>query len=139
MILRAPNDSLEPTDILIYIMYAPCYLCNAGCSEADLTHQSGTTNPTRCTDRGFVNSSSISGGVVCYNGTAVGSRAVYICNDGYNLMEGDEATRVCQSDGNWNSSIPQCIPGERGTYCSQIHQFQSEYQYSEYERFILLE
>ena len=134
MILRAPNDSLESTDILIYIIYAaPCYLCNAGCSEADLTDQSGTTNSTRCTNKGFVNSSFITGGVVCYNGTAVGSRAVYICNDGYNLMEGDEVTRVCQSDGNWNSSIPQCIPeegGERGTYCSQIHQFQSEYHIS---------
>ena len=70
-----------------------------------------------------MNSSFITDGVVCYNGTAVGSRAIYICNSGYKLMEVDKATRVCQSDGSWNSSIPQCIPKEGGTYC---YQFQSE-------------
>ena len=51
----------------------------------------------------------ISDGVVCYNGTTEGSKAVYFCNDGYNLMEEIEDTRVCQSDGNWNGGIPQCI------------------------------
>ena len=68
-----------------------------------------------------MNSSSISDGVVCYNGTTEGSRAVYICNDGYNLMEGNEATRICQSDGNWNGSIPQCIPGRPGVVVNFIH------------------
>jgi len=81
-----------------------------GCNEADLTDQSGTANPASCTDRRLVNSFSISGGVVCYNGTTAGSRAVYICSVGFVLM-GNEA-RICQSDGIWNGSIPQCIPPE---------------------------
>jgi len=61
-----------------------------------------------------VNTSSISGGVVCYNGAIAGSIAVYICNDGLVLV-GNEV-RICQSDGNWNGSIPQCFPEELGMY-----------------------
>ena len=87
---------------------------HAGCYEADLIDQSWTANAEQCTDSTIVSSSSISGGVVCYNGTTEGSRAVYICNDGFVLMVDNEDTRVCQSDGMWNGSIPQCIPG---TYC----------------------
>ena len=94
-------------------MHIPSYLWHAGCSEADLTNQTGIANLMRCTDSGFVNGSSISGGVVCYNGTTVGSSAVYSCSDGFALME---ATRVCQSDGRWNCSSPQCIP-EGGGMC----------------------
>ena len=59
-----------------------------------------------------VSSTSISGGAVCLNGTTVGSTAVYVCSDGYDLM-GNEA-RVCQKDGRWNGSTPQCIPEEGG-------------------------
>ena len=86
------------------------------------TTQSETVNP-RCADRGFVSGSSISGGVVCYNRTTDGSTAVYICNNGFVLMEEEKATRICQSDGNWNGSTPQCIPEERGMCCSQLYQF----------------
>ena len=93
-------------------------LCNAGCNEADLADQSGTANPARCINKRLVNSSSISGGVVCYNETTEGSRAVYICNNGLVLM-GNEA-RFCQSDGNWNGSIPQCMQEEGGMCCSQF-------------------
>ena len=87
----------------------------AGCNEADLIDQDETLNTASCADRGFVNSSSISGGMVCYNGTTAGSRADYICNDGF-VLDGNKATRVCQSDGNWNGSIPRCSPEEPGTY-----------------------
>ena len=38
---------------------------------------------------------------------------IYICNSGFDLM-GNEA-RVCQGDGSWNGSIPQCV------YCRQLH------------------
>ena len=93
------------------------YLWYAVCSEEGLTQdQSGTANSTRCTDRGLANSLFISGGVVCYNGTTIVSRAVYICNEDFVLMEGNEATRVCQSDANWNGSTPQCIPDGKGMY-----------------------
>jgi len=96
------------------------FLWYAVCSEEGLTQdQSGAANSTRCTDRGLANSLFISGGVVCYNGTTIGSRAVYICNEGFLLMEGNEATRVCQSDANWNGSTPQCISDGRGMYSSQ--------------------
>ena len=67
-----------------------------------------------------VSNASISGGAVCLNGTTVGSRAVYVCIDGYNLM-GNEA-RVCQRDGSWNGSKPQCMPEEGGMYCRQLYQ-----------------
>ena len=82
----------------------------AGCNETDLTNQGGTVNTATCAARGFVNSLSISDGVVCYNTTTAGSKAVYICDDDFLLMEGVEVTRVCQKDGIWNDSIPQCIP-----------------------------
>ena len=95
-------------------------LLYAGCNEADLIDQGETLNTASCADRGVVNSSSISGGVVCYNGAIAGSRADYICNDGFVLV-GNKATRVCQSDGNWNGSIPQCSPDKAGMYvCSSL-------------------
>ena len=62
--------------------------------------------------RSSMSSASISGGAVCLNGTTVGSRAVYVCSDGYSLM--GSKTRVCQRDGSWNGSIPQCIQEEGG-------------------------
>ena len=83
-----------------------------------ITSRGGTVDP-RCTERGFVSSSSISGGVVCYNGTTEGSRAVYTCTGGYNLV-GNEA-RVCQSDGIWSGSTPQCVQEEGGMDSSQLH------------------
>lgn len=101
-------------------------LWHAGCYEADLIGQRWTANPERCTDRTIVVSSSISDGAVCYNGTTEGSMAVYICNDGYVLMEGNKDTRVCQSDGMWNGSIPQCNPG---TNCSQLLSLQNDYMH----------
>ena len=91
-------------------MYVCVWL--AGCNKADLIDNNEAVDPARCADRGFVNSSSISGGVVCYNGTPAGSLAVYICDNGFLLM-GNEA-RVCQIEGRWNGSIPQCIPEESG-------------------------
>jgi len=66
----------------------------------------------------FGRSIPIPNGVVCYNGTTAMSEAVYICDDNPCRMsvcddhaEMIEATRICQNDGNWNGSIPQCIPG----------------------------
>ena len=93
--------------MLYLYMYLYFLLWLADCSEAELTDQSGTLNTGICADRGFVNSSSIPDGVVCYNGTTAGSMAVYICNDGYILM--GKVARVCQNGGNWNGSIPICI------------------------------
>ena len=84
-------------------------------TDLRITTGGGTVDP-KCTNRGFMNSPSISGGVVCYNGTTIGSRVVYICNDGFILVGGE--TRVCQSDGNWNGSIPQCVPEESGILSS---------------------
>ena len=60
---------------------------------------------TRCTNRGFVNSSSITDGVVCYSGTTVGSTAVYICSDD-NVTVG--VIRTCQDNGTWSGGISSC-------------------------------
>ena len=67
--------------------------------------------------RSSVSSASISGGAVCYNGTTVG---VYVCNVGFVLMRNE--VRVCQRDGIWNESIPQCIPEKSSMYCSKLYQ-----------------
>ena len=79
----------------------------------------------RCTDR-FVNSLPICNGVVCYNGTTATSEAVYICDD--NFYPIGEATRVCQNDGKWNGSIPQCImsPGIVAKLFAQLKYCSSE-------------
>ena len=78
-----------------------------GCTLTDLTpHVVGL-----CADRGFANSLPISNGVVCFSRTTAGSEVVYICDDGFH--QDGEATRVCQSDGVWNGSAPQCISIER--------------------------
>ena len=79
----------------------------------------GRTVDPRCTARGFVDSSSFSGGVVCYNGSTVGSTAVYICNDSFILMEGDEE-RTCESNTMWNGRTPQCISQQTGRYYSHV-------------------
>ena len=87
----------------------------AGCAEEGFTDKSGTVDP-RCADRGFLNGSSISDGVVCYNGTIEGSGAVCICDDGFVLM-GNEL-EVCPSNGSWNGSMRSCIPAAPGTFSS---------------------
>ena len=74
-----------------------------GCSLTDLAP---TDTVRQCPDRGFVNTLPIPSGVVCYSRTTAGSEAVYICDDGF--QQNGTATRVCQSGGVWNGSIPQC-------------------------------
>lgn len=69
--------------------------------------------------RSSTSKASISGGAVCYNETTVGSKAVYICNDGLVLV--GNKTRVCQKDGSWNGNMPQCIPEKSSMYFSQLH------------------
>ena len=90
-----------------------------GCSLTDLTP---TDAVRQCADRGLVNTLPIPSGVVCYNRTTVGSEAVYICDEGFH--QNGAATRVCQSDGVWNGSIPQCLPdqgGDRGSVSVHYH------------------
>ena len=80
-----------------------------GCSLTDLTPSDAVG---QCADRGLVNTLSIPSGVVCYNRTTAGSEALYICDEGFH--QDGAATRVCQSDGVWNGSIPQCLPDQGG-------------------------
>jgi len=82
-------------------------ICTAGCSLTDLTP---TDAVRQCADRGFANTQPIPSGMVCYNRTTTGSEAVYICDEGFH--QDGTATRVCQSDGVWNGSIPQCLPDQ---------------------------
>ena len=94
------------------------------CNVTDLSDATGNgTVDSRCASRTFMNTLFNSGGVVCYNGTTVGSRAVYICNDNYILspMEGNETTRVCQSNGSWDGTTPECIQERPGMYCKLLH------------------
>ena len=71
-----------------------------------------TNTVGQCADRGFTNTVTIPSGMVCHSRTTAGSEAVYICDDGFH--QDGAATRVCQSDGVWNGSIPQCLPDQDG-------------------------
>ena len=82
---------------------------NPGCSLTDLTP---TDAVRQCADRGFANTLPIHSGVVCYNRTTPGSEAVYICDEGFH--QDGASMSVCQSDGVWNASIPQCLPEQGG-------------------------
>ena len=82
-------------------------ICTAGCSLTGLTP---TDAVRQCADGGFANTLPIPSGMVCYNRTTTGSEAVYICDEGFH--QDGTATRVCQSDGVWNGSIPQCLPDQ---------------------------
>ena len=58
---------------------------------------------------------SITNGVVCYTGTATGSLAYYICDDGYelnDLREGVMNPRECNQDGQWSGTEPECTSRE---------------------------
>ena len=66
----------------------------------------------QCADRGFVNTLPIPSGVVCYSRTTAGSEAVHICDNGFHQDRG--VTRVCQKNGLWNGSIPQCTTDTGG-------------------------
>ena len=83
------------------------YLYPIGCSLTDLTPNNAVRQSV---DREFVNTLPIPSGVVCYNRTTPGSEAVYICEDGFH--QDGAATRVCQSGGAWNGSIPQRLPDQ---------------------------
>ena len=74
-----------------------------GCSLTDLTP---TDASKQCAIREFVNFLPIPNGVVCYNRTTT-LEAVYICHDGF--YQNGTATRVCQNDGRWSGSIPECL------------------------------
>ena len=80
-----------------------------GCSLTDLAP---TDTVRQCADRGFATTLPIPSGVVCYNRTTAGSEAVYICDDGFH--QNGALTRVCQSGGVWNGSLPQCLPSLGG-------------------------
>ena len=67
-----------------------------GCSFTDLTP---TDAVKQCAN--------IPNGLVCYSRNSAGSEAVYSCDDGFH--KNGATARVCQSDGVWNGSIPQCF------------------------------
>ena len=90
------------TYILVSLWHTECTVTEL-VQDLDMTTQNETD--LRCAERGFENSSSIFDGVVCYNGTTVGSRAVYICSVDNQTVE---ATRICGADGIWNGTIPSC-------------------------------
>ena len=91
--------------VITYLVYffnvwhTECIMTDLG-----ITTQDEIVDP-RCTARGFLSVSSISGGVVCYNGTTAGSRALYICN---NDTLRNETRRTCLRDGTWSGSTPMC-------------------------------
>ena len=97
---------------------------------------------TQCADRGFANTLPIPSGVVCYSRTDAGSEAIYVCDDGFH--QDGAATRVCQSDGVWNGSLPQCLPNleRQGTtsvsvqYCSGTG-FSHSYSCSRFLKFLV--
>ena len=55
------------------------------------------------------------GSVVLIGGTTVGALAVYDCEDGYVLKDGQDS-RECQLTGTWNLQMPVCIPTSKYEY-----------------------
>ena len=97
-----------------------------GCFLTDLTP---TGAVRQCADRGFVNTLPIPNGVVCYNRTTAGSKAAYICDDGFH--RDGAVTRVCQSGGIWNGSTPQCLPslGRQDGIMSSVLEYETNYSF----------
>ena len=96
------------------VHFAKCtsaWYSTPGCLLTDLTPIDAVR---QCADRELVNTLPTLSGVVCYNRTTAGSEAVYICDEGFH--QDGAATRVCQSGGVWNGSIPQCLPAQGGQY-----------------------
>jgi len=76
------------------------------CTVSDLTSIAAPDGrDQRCAGR---QSLPISNGVVCYNGntSTTQSEAEYVCDSNFFLSGG--STRVCQRNGYWTGSIPQC-------------------------------
>ena len=104
-----------------YEFTAVLYHFLLGCTLTDLTP---TDVVGVCADRGFANTLPISNGVVCFSRTTAGSEVVYVCDDGFH--QDGVATRVCQSDGVWNGSIPQCISDGRSTLLNHHHYYYTD-------------
>ena len=47
-------------------------------------------------------------GEVTFSSTVYLSRAVYSCNDGYELSQTGSVVRICRTNGQWSSFAPQC-------------------------------
>ena len=48
----------------------------------------------------------IQNGFIEYTETSIGAVATYQCKEGYLLVGNPQ--RICQSNGHWNGSIPEC-------------------------------
>ena len=65
-----------------------------------------TSKPKVCNS--YLHYISINNGVVCYNGTDVGSRAVYFCFSCSQNSTELSLVRICQPHGEWNGTVHQC-------------------------------
>ncbi len=70
-----------------------------------------------------VGSLPIPNGVVCYNGTTLGSKAYYICNGDYQVPGYSDCKhkcnlRECQGDGHWSGETLPCLNGNMYTILS---------------------
>ena len=74
--------------VILLVHSFTLYVIVIGCNEPDLP-SIGTTGLN-----------------VAFNNTRIGSRAVYSCVSGYNLI--GNSTRTCQVDGSWTGTPPYC-------------------------------
>ena len=82
----------------MYIMFQ-----QTACKAGDLGKVDNKTD-SRCGSSLY--SVSITNGVGCYSTITTNSMVTYQCDEGYSLSA--ESQRTCQSDGNWDGSIPVC-------------------------------
>ena len=55
---------------------------------------------------GIVKSAVIPNGVACFDGITAGSKANYLCDEGYHLNGNME--QICRTDGDWKGTTPKC-------------------------------
>ena len=95
----------------LHIHYINVTFLNAACDPAQLGE-----SPTSFNGSGTI---VVSNGIVQYNGVAVGSTAVLICNKGY-TSKLDSGNRTCNSDGNWSGSPQICDLAQGKHHAAEI-------------------
>lgn len=80
-----------------------------GCDSQELSD--GVLLPSNVSCGAPLHSLGIKNGIVCYSSIDVGATAIYSCSSCYFGTVLGPSVRICQPNGSWNGTIPQCDCG----------------------------